>query len=444
MLAKAGTDDALRAAADRVTDAKAIIRAFSTLAFPLSSQRDEQFRLLLFGDEAVLDRGLVATELTASRWRQDVDPLTVLASWHASHDAELDRVVDGWQRLLAARRHSETHQLIEVTLEDLRIAKRVADPLAISADGTRAGATLLAGGSMATGTTASAGDPVAARVTMPRRGAVLITERPGPGPVAREVDVKAPAGSAEEPLLLEFRVDATRAPGGDALGLRRNGATVADCNRPDLTSPDPCVATRDLLSDGDVRLTVRSSRASVWSFAAPGGSDTEPPETTIVSAPSGSTTSHEATVAFSASESGSTFGCSLDGGEFSSCTSPKALTALGAGAHELRVRATDAAGNTDPTPASASWTVTEPTTNPPEVTPPPPAPVKLCIVPRMKGKTLAQSRRLLARANCALGRRTEANHAKVRKGRVLRQSVRAGRRMPAGTRIGLTLSRGRK
>jgi PKD repeat protein len=84
--------------------------------------------------------------------------------------------------------------------------------------------------------------------------------------------------------------------------------------------------------------------------------DTTPPETTITSGPSGTTASSSATFGVSASEA-STFECSLDTALFAACSSPATYTALVDGSHTFRVRATDAAGNTDPTPAQQSWTV---------------------------------------------------------------------------------------
>jgi beta-mannanase len=65
----------------------------------------------------------------------------------------------------------------------------------------------------------------------------------------------------------------------------------------------------------------------------------------------------EATFNYSASESGSSFECSLDDVAFAPCTSPKSYTGLGNGQHTFRVRARDAAGNEDATPAARTWTV---------------------------------------------------------------------------------------
>ena len=99
-----------------------------------------------------------------------------------------------------------------------------------------------------------------------------------------------------------------------------------------------------------------------------GGADTTPPETAIDSGPSGTVSSTSASFAFSSSEAGSTFECSLDGASFASCTSPKSYSGLSEGQHTFSVRATDAAGNVDGTPATRSWTVS--TVPPPDTTPP--------------------------------------------------------------------------
>jgi hypothetical protein len=85
--------------------------------------------------------------------------------------------------------------------------------------------------------------------------------------------------------------------------------------------------------------------------------DTTPPETTIDSGPSGTISSGDASFTFSSSEAGSTLECSLDSAAYTACTSPKSFMNLSDGSHTFKVRATDAAGNTDASPASTTWTV---------------------------------------------------------------------------------------
>src|SRR5262249_23168442 len=82
-----------------------------------------------------------------------------------------------------------------------------------------------------------------------------------------------------------------------------------------------------------------------------------PPDTTITGGPSGTVTTATASFTFAASEPGATFACSLDGRGFQPCTSPQTYSGLGDGAHSFQVRATDVAGNADPSPAAQTWTV---------------------------------------------------------------------------------------
>jgi hypothetical protein len=84
--------------------------------------------------------------------------------------------------------------------------------------------------------------------------------------------------------------------------------------------------------------------------------DTTPPETTITAGPSGTTSDPTPTFEFT-SEPGASFECRLDGAAFSPCSSPETVAALADGAHTFEVRATDAAMNTDPTPATRSFSV---------------------------------------------------------------------------------------
>ena len=122
------------------------------------------------------------------------------------------------------------------------------------------------------------------------------------------------------------------------------------------------------LSDGSHTFEVRaidtagnvdgSPAARDFVFAAsttPAG-DTDPPQTTIAKAPKRKSAKRKAKFEFTSSESGSTFQCKLDRGEFAACAA-KAKFKVKPGKHKLEVAAIDAAGNVDPTPAKAKWKV---------------------------------------------------------------------------------------
>lgn len=114
------------------------------------------------------------------------------------------------------------------------------------------------------------------------------------------------------------------------------------------------------LSDGSHTFSVRATDAATNVGPTASASwtiDATPPNTTLSGAPAGTVASTDATISFGATESPATFACSLDGAGFSACTSPAVLTGLADGSHTFRVRATDAAANTDPTPATATWIV---------------------------------------------------------------------------------------
>jgi hypothetical protein len=90
----------------------------------------------------------------------------------------------------------------------------------------------------------------------------------------------------------------------------------------------------------------------------PEAGDAGAPETTIAKGPSGKTKSKSATFEFNGTDARvvSGFECKLDTGAFAPCTSPFTVK-VKKGKHTFQVRATDAAGNVDPTPATRSWTV---------------------------------------------------------------------------------------
>ena len=67
--------------------------------------------------------------------------------------------------------------------------------------------------------------------------------------------------------------------------------------------------------------------------------------------------SSTASFRFAATVRRSTFECSLDGGPWLACSSPRRYTALVDGSHAFKVRARSPSGKQDPTPGHASWTV---------------------------------------------------------------------------------------
>jgi outer membrane protein OmpA-like peptidoglycan-associated protein len=83
--------------------------------------------------------------------------------------------------------------------------------------------------------------------------------------------------------------------------------------------------------------------------------DDTAPETSIDALPA--TTGPSTSIGFSADEDAASFECRLDAGDFGPCGSPATLSGLADGTHTYSVRATDAAGNTDPTPATVTWNV---------------------------------------------------------------------------------------
>ena len=60
---------------------------------------------------------------------------------------------------------------------------------------------------------------------------------------------------------------------------------------------------------------------------------------------------------------------------------------------------------------------------------------------RLIGKTLPRARREIRRAHCSVGRISRARSVRPR-GRIVRQSPRAGRRLVRGSRINLVVSLG--
>ena len=83
------------------------------------------------------------------------------------------------------------------------------------------------------------------------------------------------------------------------------------------------------------------------------------PATQLKKHPAKRTTKRKAKFTFSSSEAGSNFECKLDKQPFRACASPFKKK-VGLGAHKFQVRAVDAQGEADRSPAAFSWRVIQP------------------------------------------------------------------------------------
>lgn len=90
--------------------------------------------------------------------------------------------------------------------------------------------------------------------------------------------------------------------------------------------------------------------------------DTTAPDTTLTGGPADGSivTTPSATFAIGTTETGSRTTCTLDGANLPCAAGTLALTGLAPGTHVLTATATDAAGNTDATAATRTWTVPVP------------------------------------------------------------------------------------
>ncbi len=85
--------------------------------------------------------------------------------------------------------------------------------------------------------------------------------------------------------------------------------------------------------------------------------DVVAPQTSIKKGPKKVTKARKAKFKFASTEAGSTFQCKVDKGKWKACKATLKLKKLKPGKHVLKVRATDAAGNRDASPAKWKWRV---------------------------------------------------------------------------------------
>lgn len=142
----------------------------------------------------------------------------------------------------------------------------------------------------------------------------------------------------------------TSSEAGSTFECRVDGAPFASCTSP-WSTPELGQGSHTF----DVRATDPAGNRGTAvrrTFTV----DTAPPDTSLTSGPT-RTYDETPTFGFESTEGGERFECRIDGGTFRSCPHPYTAPELSPGSHTIEVRALDAAGNADPTPATRTFTV---------------------------------------------------------------------------------------
>lgn len=93
-------------------------------------------------------------------------------------------------------------------------------------------------------------------------------------------------------------------------------------------------------------------------------------------------------------------------------------------------------------PAPAVTPPATPAPTAPAATPAPTAVAANCVVPKLKGRKLADAKKAIARAHCALGTVRKVTSTRVKKGRVVSQGALAGKSLSPGAKVSLVVSKG--
>jgi cysteine-rich repeat protein len=184
-------------------------------------------------------------------------------------------------------------------------------------------------------------------------------------PVTFIVDVTAPpapviTGPAAGSTTTDTTPDISGTSEPRATVTVREGNTVVCTAIADAAGNWTCVPTTPLAQGPHTLVaTAQDAAGNTGPASAPHTFtvDNVPPDTSFSRTPDARGTDTSADFGYASTESGVRYECSLDGGTYAACQD---TYDVGLGQHTLRVRAVDAAGNVDPTPAEYTWTVEAP------------------------------------------------------------------------------------
>lgn len=178
------------------------------------------------------------------------------------------------------------------------------------------------------------------------------------------VDVEAPAAPALwEPQPQDTLATATPSLRGVAepystIQVYIEGGTVPLCTAMAEEDGSWSCPVSAPLAEGEHTLTATATdtagNTSPGALSTAFTVDTQAPDTSIARGPPALAIIGSAEFEFASNEAEVSYECGLDTEPFTPCPATYSLTP---GAHTLRVRAVDAAGNTDPSPAEHTWTV---------------------------------------------------------------------------------------
>ncbi|MEZ4221550.1 MAG: MYXO-CTERM sorting domain-containing protein [Polyangiaceae bacterium] len=183
---------------------------------------------------------------------------------------------------------------------------------------------------------------------------------PTPATHAWVVDTTAP-----NTQILTSEPNPTNDPTGDFTFGSNESPVTYECSLDGgAFAPCPQTYSTPALGNGSHTLSVRARDAAGNVDPTPATHtwvvDVTAPDTSFVTTEPNPTTDPTGDFAFGSNESPVTYECSIDSGAFAACPQTFSTPALGLGQHTIAVRARDAAGNVDPTPASYTWTINSP------------------------------------------------------------------------------------